>query len=595
MQNYRLFARIPISKNNVSIDFKKVKFQAQFELISQPPLNIYQTNINSIISTLYAKGLRKAVICPGSRNAPLVMAFARFGKIECISIADERSAAFVALGMAKQMQEPVVVVCTSGSAALNFYPAIAEAFYMQIPLIAITADRPIDMLDRWDGQTIHQKNVFEPHVLASFETPDSIDLDQIDTICQITEALYDACSGRLKGPVHLNVPLKEPLYSAAKQTFNYPNISINPLPIDEGEDWEIAIDGANFFKEYPKVLVLHGASDIQNGTTELKALSENKFVVSLSDVISNKHAYQTIQNWEGVLLNVSPSVLSELVPDLLITTGKMVLNKTIKTLFRKQPPKRHWHIDESAYCADTFFTNPEVLSLSPASFFKQFNAFLPNNQSDYQRSFINLSKPQTQLTENTLQQNYNEFLAVQKVLEALPESTVLHLSNSMSIRYVAYLGNHLKDTWQIHSNRGVSGIDGCTSTAVGAAMCDTKTHVLITGDIAFFYDINALWQSQLPRNFKLVLLNNFGGGIFKNIDGPAELPELNPFIATPHQMDAKLLSEHFKLSYHKVVSLTDLAPAIDGWLQANVASILEIQTDSNINSEIFKKFKQQII
>lgn len=558
-------------------------------------MNTYQTNINSIISTLYAKGLRKAVICPGSRNAPLIMAFVRFKKIECISIADERSAAFVALGMAKQLKEPVAVVCTSGSAALNFYPAIAEAFYMQIPLIAITADRPADMLDRWDGQTIHQKNVFVPHVLASFETPATIDVDQIDSISKITENLYNASSGVLKGPVHLNVPLMEPLYSAAEQTFTYPNISISSLPIDSGDDWEIAIDCANFFKDYPKVLVLHGASGIENHNNELKALSENKFVVSLSDVISNKHSYQTIKNWEGVLLNVSPAVLNELVPDLLITTGKMVLNKTIKTLFRKHPPKRHWHIDESSYCADTFFTSPEVLSLSPINFFKQFNAFLPKEESDYQKTFINLSAVQIQLTENTIHHNYNEFLSVQKVLDTLPQSTVLHLSNSMSIRYVAYLGKHLNDTWEIHSNRGVSGIDGCTSTAVGAAMCDSKTHVLITGDIAFFYDINALWQSKLPENFKIVVLNNFGGGIFKNIDGPAELPELNPFIATPHQMDAKLLAEHFKLSYYKVVSLLDFKPAIEAWLASEAASILEIQTDSNINSEIFKKFKQQII
>lgn len=186
-------------------------------------------------------------------------------------------------------------------------------------------------------------------------------------------------------------------------------------------------------------------------------------------------------------------------------------------------------------------------------------------------------------------------MAVGNVLNALPDSIILHLSNSMSIRYVAYLGNHLKETWEIYSNRGVSGIDGCTSTALGAAYCDPRTHILITGDIAFFYDINALWQTKLPNNLKIVLLNNFGGGIFKNIDGPAGIPELNPFIATPHQMDASLLAKHFKLSYHKVVKLTDLEPAINLWLRSEEASILEIQTDSNINSEIFNQYKQQIL
>ena len=130
---------------------------------------------------------------------------------------------------------------------------------------------------------------------------------------------------------------------------------------------------------------------------------------------------------------------------------------------------------------------------------------------------------------------------------------------------------------------------------VGAAMSDSRTHVLVTGDVAFFYDINALWQTQLPRNFKIVLLNNFGGGIFKNIDGPAGIPELNPFIATPHNMDAKLLAEHFKLGYFKVVNLTELSPALEEWLNSDKASILEIQTDSTINSDIFNQYKQQIL
>ena len=558
-------------------------------------MNIYQTNINTIVATLYAKGLRRAVICPGSRNAPLVMAFARFGKIKCTSVADERSAAFIALGMAKQLQEPVAVVCTSGSAALNLYPAISEAYYMQIPLIAITADRPIEMLDRWDGQTIHQKDVFEPHVLASLQTPEEIDEDQIEIISKLTINLYDVCNGLLKGPVHLNVHLMEPLYSAANQTFKYPNISIINSQLEADEDWEIAIDKAQFFKDYPKVMVLHGTNDCDVSSIELKALSENPFVVSISDVVSNKHQFQSIQNWEGVLLNVSKEIQHELVPDLLITTGKMVLNKTIKTLFRKHPPKRHWHIAENGYCADTFFTEPEVLSLSPSQFFKQFNAFLPDEQSAYQQLYTNLSRQQIQIGNTVIDQNYNEFLVVKLILDALPENVVLHIANSMSIRYVAYLGSHLKNTWEVYSNRGVSGIDGCTSTAVGAAMSDSRTHVLITGDIAFFYDINALWQTQMPSNFKLVLLNNFGGGIFKNIDGPAGIPELNPFIATPHSMDAKLLAEHFKLSYFKVVNLMELSPALAAWIASDEAAILEIQTDSNINSDIFNQYKQQIL
>ncbi len=535
------------------------------------------------------------IICPGSRNAPLIMAFVRLGKIRCTSVVDERSAAFVALGMAKQLKTPVAIICTSGTAVLNLYPAIAEAFYMQVPLLVITADRPEEMLDRWDGQTIHQFTVFEPHVLGSFQTPEAIEEDQIEEITVISESLYDTTNGHVKGPAHLNVPLKEPLYAAALEVFEYPEVVLKDAEPIESDDWEIAIDKDHFFVNYPKVMILNGADEAGENIEEFKQLKESSFALVLSDVISNKHAYQNIRNWEGIFLNADEALRKELVPDLLVTTGKMILNKTIKTLFRKHPPKRHWHIAENGFCADTFFTAPEILALNPTIFFKQFNQFLPSTSSSYFNRFKLLAHKQKALSERTIDQYYNEFSAVKTVFEALPENIVLHLANSMPIRYVAYLNEYLKDSWQIHANRGVSGIDGCTSTAVGAAMTDDGMHILLTGDIAFLYDINALWQEHLPTNLKIILLNNSGGGIFKNIDGPALLPELNPFIATPHQMNARLLAEHFKLVYFSVSNQAELKALIPEWLQTSKACILEIQTDPNINSEIFKQYKQQII
>ncbi len=558
-------------------------------------MNLFQTNINTIIAALYAKGLRQVVICPGSRNAPLVMAAVRFGKLKCISVADERTAGFIAMGMAKQLNAPVAVICTSGTAVLNLYPAIAEAFYMQIPFLAITADRPKEMLDRWDGQTIHQEAVFEPHVIASYSTPEDLDFNQTKTISQIASDFYSASMNGVKGPVHLNVPLKEPLYAAAKDVFVYPEITADENLSNESDDWEIAIDKSHFFVDYPKVMVLHGADSSNANTDELKALSNNHFAIVISDIISNKHAFQNIQNWEGVFLNASEEVQKQLLPDLLITTGKMVLNKTLKNLLRNYAPKRHWHIAENGYCADTFFTEPEILSLAPATFFQQFNQFLPKETSSYYNQFKLLAHKQKALSERTIYNNYNEFGVVKKILNILPENIVLHLANSMSIRYVAYLNESLKDSWEVYSNRGASGIDGCTSTAIGAAMVSYKLHALVTGDIAFFYDINALWQEHMPTNFKIVILNNFGGGIFQNIDGPAQLPELNPFIGTPHSMDASLMAQHFKLNYFSVNSFEELNQQLPGWLLSETAAILEIKTDANINSTIFNQYKHQII
>lgn len=558
-------------------------------------MSIYQTNINTIVATLYRMGLRHVVISPGSRNAPLIMAFARFGKIICTSVADERSAAFVALGMAKQLQEPVAVLCTSGSAVLNLYPAIAEAYYMQVPLFVITADRPAEMLDRWDGQTIHQSQVFGPHILASAATPEDTEADHFNGISETVQHLFNTCNGILKGPVHLNFPLKEPLYAASGSAFIYPETEIEVSESASDKQWEFLLNAERFVEETPKVLIIHGASHEKTFSGEETGIGQSHYAVVLSDSISNRHAEANIRNWETVLLNANEEQQQMLVPDLLITTGKMILNKSLKILFRKYKPVRHWHIAENGYCADTFFTDPVVMNLKPELFFKKFKSILPEKESDYYKVWKGLSLKADQQSSSVISEQFNAFSGVESVLKYLPENIILHLANSMSVRYVAYLNSEFKNSWQLHSNRGVSGIDGCTSTAMGAALVDKKTHVLITGDIAFFYDINALWQQHLPSNLKIILLNDFGGGIFKNIDGPAGIPELNPYLFTPHQLNASLLAEHFGLDYRLATSEAGLVQALPEWLTSGKASILEIQTDSQINSNIFNKYKQQTL
>lgn len=552
----------------------------------------YQTNINTIPATLYAHGLRYAVISPGSRNAPLIMAFARFKKIQCISVPDERTAGFIALGITKQLQQPAAVICTSGTAVLNLYPAIAEAYYMQIPLIAITADRPKEMIDRWDGQTIRQFAVFKPHIKLSTQTPDDLQTDVVDTIQATCSTLYSAALEGVQGPVHLNVPLAEPLYAAAQSEFVYPS-DFKSLESTEALS-QFKLPEFNFTNT-TKVMVLMGAELPENTISSLNTISQQQSAVVIGDIISNKQQYQNVTSWEGVLLNTAPENLPELVPDLLITTGKMVLNKTVKQLFRKHAPKTHWHITANGFSADSFFTNPQVIQAKNSEFFGQLAPLLPTGTSAYFEKFRDGEIHHNKMADAVIRQNFNEFAVVQEVLQQLPEGIVLHLANSMSIRYAAYLSRFVKPDWELHSNRGVSGIDGCTSTAIGAAIADSRQHVLITGDIAFFYDINALWQTVLPKNFKILLLNNNSGGIFQNIDGPAGLAELNPFLSTPHNLNAALMAKHFNLHYTSVTESSTLQNTIPDWLNSNQTGLLEIITDPAVNAAIFKQFKQQRI
>ena len=552
-------------------------------------MSLFQTNINAIVSGLYAHGITDVVISPGSRNAPIIMAFVRHPHFQCWSVPDERSAGFIALGMAKAKQKPIVLLCTSGSALVNYYPAIVEAYYMQVPLIVISADRPEKMLDRWDGQTIHQFDIFNRHVYGSYQTPENLDVNQFSKIFEITDQLYLQCNEAIKGPVHLNVPLREPLYEAAKTVFDYPEYKVvKKVEVDEVE-WEIGIDSEHFFQDFPKVMVLLGANSPNASHDELKELSQNRFALVIADVISNAHTFGTFKNIELYLLTATDAQKKQLVPDLLITTGQMIISKTLKQLLRSHPPKQHWHITENGYCADPFFSEPQVLQMNPLDFFKQFKKYLPQTPSDYVSNIgldIETVKPKIKWSE------FGELSALQDVLCSLPEKLVLNLSNSMTIRNISFLGEYLKDQWSIYGNRGVSGIDGCTSTAVGMAIVQAELpHFLITGDVAFFYDINAFWHSYSIPNFKVILMNNSGGGIFDIIDGPSQLPELNPYIKTPHHHNAKDIAQHFNLNYFCANDSNSLKEALKAFLESETCSFLEIQTDSINNQSIIKNIK----
>lgn len=551
-------------------------------------MSTFQTNINTIVSGLYQEGLRHIVICPGSRNAPLIMAFVRFKKIKCYSIPDERSAGFIALGISKALQQPVAILCTSGSALLNIYPAVSEAFYFQIPLIVISADRPAKYIDRWDGQTIKQFEVFGNHVLGSFQIDENLDKAQQEAIFNITESLWETAFHGLKGPVHLNVPLREPLYDAKNDDFIYQENLKKKIAIQEVAEWEIGFDGELFFKEYPKVLVLLGADENFEEAPFLSILSKLEFVVVCADVISNEHHMNSFQNWETIILNANEKDFASYAPDLLITSGKMILSKKMKQIIRNHPPKQHWHIAENNYCADPFFTNPQVLAINRKSFFEQLVNFVPKHRSQY-FSFYKLNSEKKAPID--LMQNFNELGALETIINQFPEKIVLHLANSMTIRNISYLMPHLKTDWKLFANRGVSGIDGCTSTALGYAIVSSEQNVLITGDVAFFYDINAFYNQHIPQNLKIILMNNLGGGIFDLIDGAENLTELKPFIKTPHEFDGKQLAKHFKINYFKAENYDELNSELKPFLTSPNISILEIKTNYNNNIKTFKQLK----
>lgn len=557
-------------------------------------LSQQQNNINALISALSQKGLKNVVISPGSRNAPLVMAFQRHTSIKCYSVVDERSAGFVALGMAKKLQEPVALLCTSGSAVLNYYPAISEAYYMQVPLIVISADRPADLLDRWDGQAIHQFEVFKPHIRSSFNTPDNSDFAQFQTFFDLGAKAYSNSISTIQGPVHINVPLKEPLYANAEDVFEYPVFEL-PSSVIPSQNTDLPVMDDNFFVNFSKILVLNGAANSSlDCNFILNKIKDRKAVVILSDIISGKHSESSFQNWESIVLNSNDEQKSELLPDLLITTGKMFLSKSLKNLLKKSKIKAHWHIAENGYCADTFYSNPSIFKISDQDFFERFEEHLPEQlNQDYFNAWNKLSELHKIKSEGLNVNDYNEFNLLVKFLKALPsEKLNLNISNSMSIRLAAYNMHCLDAQWNIYSNRGVSGIDGCTSTAMGMALLDSSLNFLITGDLAFLYDVNAFFINEKPQNFKVLIMNNQGGGIFKNIEGPSKMKESDPYLYTPHLFNAKHIASHYNINYISADNQEQFDKGLKEFIQSQDLCFFEVFSDSNHNTEFFNQYKQ---
>ncbi len=543
-------------------------------------LHDLQNCINQIVAACSLFQVEQAIICPGSRNAPLILAFTRFKNITCHSIVDERSAAFVALGMALQLQKPVALVCTSGTALLNFYPAIAEAYYAGVPLLVLSADRPPELLDKWDGQTIRQNAVFCSHVKGSFVTPDSyLDPKVFENI--VSQALALAKQAK-PGPVHINVPLREPLYPQnPNEAFIYESIelqqdenSLAPLaavPIDKG-----ILNGK-------KILILHGFSSKTN-------MLAAKGLPVLADVLSNIEGCETLN--ENLFVGADTDTLLDVKPEVLLSSGSFMLSKNVKQFLRNYKPQLHYHFSEDGDMADAYDTDPILIR-------QNLNVWLQQTNLDSNKSYLELLQKQSQAADETdaqffgLTLAFNEFFAVKRVLEKIPDAGNLHLGNSMPVRYAALCGA-VRKKLRIFGNRGTSGIDGSMSTAVGFSALSAVFNTLLIGDVSFFYDSNAFWNDLPKHTLRIVLLNNNGGGIFRMLDGSSTLPELETWLETKHQRNAALFCQEFGLEYSHVTNSETLDEALQYfWQTSEQPKLLEIKTDSKINSEIFKLYKSK--
>jgi 2-succinyl-5-enolpyruvyl-6-hydroxy-3-cyclohexene-1-carboxylate synthase len=542
----------------------------------------------SIIEILRAKGITTIIISPGSRNAPLTIGFASHPDFTCYSIADERSAAFFAVGMAQQLKKPVAVVCTSGSALLNYYPAFAEAFYSQIPFVVISADRPQSKIDIGDGQTIRQENVFANHSLFNANLTENAS-DENDFL--INEAINTAFAK--KGPVHINAPFEEPLYETVSEVTVEPKV-ISATAKEFIYDEPIS-EYANIWNTSKKKLVLVGVNE-PNAVEQknLDKLANDPSVVVMIETTSNLHHPKFINTIDSIITPFTHEDFLDFQPEILVTFGGMIVSKRIKTFLRKYKPNHHWHIDDlRAY--DTFDCLTKHFEVQPNLFFQSFFMMTETVESNYNQYAQDIKALRQKRSLDYLAKiPFTDFKVFEKVIPALPKNSQLQISNSSPIRYAQLFD--IEKSIEVFSNRGTSGIDGSTSTAIGAAVASKKPNVFIAGDIGFLYDSNALWNNYIPKNFKIILINNGGGGIFRILPGHDETPVFNTFFETSHCLTAEHLCKMYGLNYLTASTETTLEESLKTMFSNDEKpTLLEVFTPTLENDKVLLQYFRELV
>ncbi|MCK5134482.1 MAG: 2-succinyl-5-enolpyruvyl-6-hydroxy-3-cyclohexene-1-carboxylic-acid synthase [Bacteroidales bacterium] len=519
-------------------------------------------------------GIQHVIICPGSQNAPLIQLFTSNESFTCHSIVDERSAAYVALGMARQIRQPVVVVTTSGTAVLNLAPAVAEAHYQHVPLIVLTADRPLEKISQFNNQIIDQVEPYVNNSKGFFELPVEVrDQQELGEVLSIVEELVKTAVTLPGGPVHLNIPLAEPFYEKLP----------GPLLHHAGSGIQLASAQQDSVASDPvpsdrKILILAGTSapdeEIQWILTNL---ANSRQVVVVAENIANMPSDDFIANPELLLAGTDEDERKDLAPDLVVSFGGQVVSKQLKLFLQALENLEVWMLEGSPAEELNRLTGKNAPA-APATINQYLKA--------WKKAEARVRKTAVRFLD---QATYCNLTAIQRVIASIPERSVLHLGNSSTIRYSQLLP--LRQDLSYFSNRGTSGIDGCVSAAVGAALVSSDLHVLVVGDLSFVYDSNALWNRNYPKNLKIIVMNDGGGGIFRLLEGPDRMDFFEEYSVTHHPVSLELLTQSFGRIFQRARSMEELEEKLEVLFQPDSSiSVLEVETSASENSRTFKDF-----
>lgn len=546
-------------------------------------------SILELVALLIKHEIKSVVVCPGSRNSPIVHTLVNHPYFECHAVTDERSAAFFALGRALHGGRPVAVCCTSGTALLNMHSAVAEAYYQQVPLLVISADRPQSWIGQMDGQTLPQPGVFGTLVKHSVNLPE-VHTDEDLWYCNrlINEAILEL-NHHGKGPVHINVPLSEPLFRF--KTKELPEVRVvtryQGLNVYD-RDYNDLIARLN---SYNRRLMVVGQMTLIYLFDKRYQKQLYKHFAWFTEHLSNRTIPgQAIKNFDALLFGLDAEAQEKLRPELLITYGGHVVSKGLRKYLRTHPPKEHWHVSADGRVADLYCALTTVIEMDPFEFLEKISNLMDNKPTQYPQMWEQLSKtlPEPQLP-------YSEVAAVGRLLRVLPETSVLHLGNSSVVRYAQLYS--IAEGIEVCGNRGTAGIDGSLSTALGYASASSKINYVLIGDLSFFYDMNALCMNSIGSNVRIYLLNNGGGEIFQSLPGLEMSEKSHNAVTGSHTVSAKGWATERGFTYLTASNEQELEEAIPLFTRQETTErpmLLEVFTERESGVRLYKEYFNEV-
>ncbi len=517
--------------------------------------------ILEMLSLLLQHGVRDVVVCPGSRNAGIVHSLCQVQDFQTHAATDERSAGFMAIGMSDATGLPTAVVVTSGSALANLLPAACEAYYRGVPVVFISADRPAAWIGQMDGQTMPQPGALGQMVRACVDLPED-NLWHANRL--LNEALLACYARRPRGPVHINIPISEPIYEFTAPSLPEARVIrlVHGVPTDGlSAKSTLLVVGQMAPREVPPIELLERVAEHCTIVAE-----------TLSNLPPHVYTNPTRIDWARM-----PQV------DRVITLGGHIINKDLKAHLRKNPPREHWHVSPDGAVADLFCCQTHAVQASTKDFLQgmveqqRLNVETHGSASPKGRAILDEDALPCVSTFNTAPSSDPRTDLLQRLFSLLPTDAAVHLANSTTVRLAQEAIVHCPlSIIHYYCNRGINGIEGSVSTAVGHALaCPERKVFLITGDLSFFYDRNGLWTSPLPQNLRILVLNDGGGNIFNTLPLPSEPEHSRQAIMGTHSTSARHTAEQHGLLYLQG------AEQMEAFVQAKRTSLLEIINYSN--------------